>query len=151
MALKDIIVPTVEVVISEGNSFPVRGLAAIDIEHLVRKHGSDLKGLWDEFIEKDLDLTKLSVGEIAPLLKQVIGRIPSAINDLVGLAADADDEDLKVLAKLPMGVQVSAVSQILSITLNTDGDWSKTLDTVMKMLGGANGALAEMLKEKLPS
>lgn len=151
MALKDLRIPTVDVVISEGNSFPVRGLSSIDIELMVTKHGNDLKAVWDDFIEKEMDLTKLEVGQLMPLLKQVIGRIPSAILDLIGLAADADDEDLKVLQKLPVGVQVSAVSQILAITLNTDGDWSKTLDTVMKMLGGANGALAELVKEKLPS
>ena|ERR1700712_3480857 len=151
MALKDLVIPTVDVVVSDGNSFAVRGLASIDIEYMVHKHGSDLKGLWDEFIEKDIDLTKMEVGQIAPLLKQVIGRIPTAMRDLIGLAADADEQDLVMLAKLPVGIQVTAVAQILGLTLGTDGDWSKTLEAVMKMLGGANGALGELLKQQLPS
>lgn len=149
MGLKDLKIPTVDVLVSEGNSFPVRGLSSLDIEYLVRKHGSDLKELWDEFLENKVDLSKLEVGQILPIIKQVIGRVPSAMIDLIGLAADADEEDLVTLTKLPVGVQVEAVSRVLAITLNTDGDWSKTMETVMKMLGGANGALAEMLKNPL--
>lgn len=151
MALKDLVIPTVDVVISGGNSFPVRGLSSIDIEWLLRKHGDDFKTIWDEFLENDVKLTELRLEQIGPMIKQVISRIPNAMRDLIGVAADADEDDLVVLGKLPIGVQVSAVSQIVAITLNVDGDWSKTMETVMKMLGGANGALAELLKTQVPS
>jgi len=149
MALKDLVIPTVDVLVSEGNSFPVRGLSSIDIEYLMRKHGNDLKALWDEFLENKTDLTQMKVEDMWPLLKQVVSRVPEAMRDLIAVAADADESDLPKLARLGMGVQATAVGQILGLTLGTDGDWSKILETVMKMVGGANGALAELLPKQL--
>lgn len=151
MGLKDIKIPTVDVLVSEGNSFPVRGLSTDDINYLVRAHGSDLKELWDEFLENKVDLSKLAVTEIYPLIKVVIGRVPAAMLEMIAIAADADDDDLPTLRKLPIGTQIDAVSKVLGMTLKTDGDWSKTMETVLKMLGGANGALGEMVKNQLPS
>lgn len=144
MAIKDLVIPTVDVKIA-GGSFPVRGLASADIEILMRDHGNDLKALWDEFLEDGTDLTKLEIGAVMPLLKKVVGRLPAAFVDVIALAADADEEDRAKLAKLPVGAQVSAVSTVLGVTLGTDGDWSKTLETAITMLGGANAAVHQLV------
>ena len=149
MALKDLVIPTVEVKVGQSGGFAVRGLSSTDIELLVRTHGNDLKGVWDEFLEKDIDLSKLQVGQIGPLIREVLQRIPAAMQDMIGLAADADDSDLAMLKKLPVGVQVSAIGSVLGLTLGTDGDWSKTMETVMQMIGGANGALGELIQQQV--
>lgn len=148
MALKDLVIPTVEVKVGQSGGFAVRGLSSTDIELLVRTHGTDLKAVWDDFLKDDVDLSKLEIGQIGPMIRTVLKRIPDAMNDMIGLAADADDEDMKVLKSLPVGAQVSAVGSIISMTLGTDGDWAKTLETVMSMVGGANGALAELMQQQ---
>lgn len=147
MALKDLVIPTVDVEFA-GGSFPVRGLAAYDLEILMRDHGNDLKAIWDEFLKDGTDLTKLEVGAIMPMLGKLVTRLPAAFIDVIAIAADADAEDRVKLAKLSVGVQTYAVSTILGVTLGTDGDWSKTLETVLTMVEGANGALSQMLKNK---
>lgn len=148
MALKDIVIPTVEVAVA-GGGFAVRGLSANDLETLLATHGTDVKLLWDEFLKDDTDLTKLEVGQMMPLIKKVVAKIPRAVADIISLATDADDEDEAIIRKLSIGTQASAIGAILSQTLGTDGDWAKTMETIVNLIGGANGALTELAKGKL--
>ena len=148
MALKDLVIPTVDVQFA-GGSFAVRGLSSTDIEKLLREHGTELKSVWDEFLADGTDLSKLDASMILPIIKKVMAKIPAAIIDIIGLAADADDADLSVISKLPVGLQAQAVGAVLGATLGTDGDWAKTLETAVAMIGSVNGALGELAKKQL--
>lgn len=144
MALKDIQIPKVDVQVTPDSKFAVRALNLSDIEHLVREHGESMRQLFNDFVggnSADLKLT-----DLMPVFKQVIGKAPALVVDLIALAADADAEDRAVLVRLGLTVQINALVQIATITLSTEGDLGKALETVIKVLGGLNGGLGEALR-----
>lgn len=147
MALKDIQIPKVDVQVTPDSSFAVRALNLSDIEHLVRKHGESMRQLFNDFVggrSADIKLT-----DLMPVFKQVIGKAPELVVDLIARAADADAEDRAVLVQLGLTVQINALAQIATITLSTEGDMGKALETVIKVLGGLNVGLDEALLAKV--
>lgn len=143
MALKDIQIPKVDVQVG-SDSFAVRALNLTDIEHLVRQHGEDLRGLFKEFIT-DAKKGSTELTDLMPVFKQIAGRCPELVVAVIGLASDADAEDLAVLRKLGLSVHIDALIKIATLTLSTEGDMGKALETVIKALGNVNGGLAEVL------
>lgn len=143
MALKDIQIPKVDVQVGSG-SFAVRALNLTDIEHLIRQHGEDLRGLFKEFITGAKNgSTQLT--DLLPMFKQIAGRCPELVVAVIAQASDADAEDTAVLRKLGVSVHIDALIQIFTLTLSTEGDMGKALETVIKVLGSVNGGLGEVL------
>lgn len=144
MALKDIQIPKVEVPVGSGGSFAVRGLSTADLEFLVHTHGESMRGLFDEFVNgKAKSLDKLEIG---PVLLELLKRAPVLVQDVIALAADADDDDRAVVAKLPTSAQLSALGSIFTLTLSTNGDMGNALEMVTQLLGSVNEAMAGQLK-----
>ncbi|MDX0622904.1 hypothetical protein GOD54_23680 [Sinorhizobium medicae] len=143
MALKDIQIPKVDVEVTPGSSFAVRGLSTADIEHLVRLHGTALRELFTQYMSGDRK--KIKATEMLPILKDVVSKVPALVVDVIALGADADEDDIKVLKKLSSGVQLNALSKIAGMTLNVEGDLGNVLETVIQLLGkvntGMDGAL----------
>lgn len=143
MGLKDIQIPTADVVVGSG-SFAVRGLSTSDIEALVRLHGSDLRSIFKEFVTGELSSTQLS--DMTPVLREVAARVPAAIVDVIYLAADGkDDEDRESIRRFSTGIQIDALGKIAALTLSTEGDMGKALETVIKVLGSVNEGAAQAL------
>lgn len=144
MALKDIKIPTADVQVTTDSSFAVRGLSTFDIEHLVRTHGPALRELFDEFMNGDTKATKLV--DLVPVLKELVTRAPLLVTDIIGLAADANEEELAILRKLPISILISALGTVAGMTLSIEGDLGKAVEMAIQVLGGMNGGLGEMLK-----
>lgn len=144
MGLKDIKIPKADVKVTEDSSFAVRGLSTFDIEHLVRSHGPQLRELFDGFMK--MDKANTSLLDLGPLIKDVVIQAPALVVDIIATAADADDEERGILRKLPVSILIDALGTIAGMTLNTEGDMGKAMETALKLLGGVNGGLAEMLK-----
>lgn len=149
MALKDIQIPKAEVQVGSGGSFAVRGLSTSDIEHLVRTHGGELRGLFTEFMSGKLD--EMMKGDMAPVLTNLVGRVPGVVQDIIALAADADAEDKAIIGKLSAGVQVDALIKVASLTLSTEGNLGNAQGAVMKVLELVNLGVAEAMLEKAAS
>lgn len=147
MALKDIQIPTVDVQVAPGSSFAVRALNLTDIEHLVRKHGSDLRDLFKKFIT-DAKADSLRVVDLLPVFKEIVPRAPELVISAIALAADADEEDTVTLRKLGVGVHIAALTSIFTLTLSVEGDMGKAMETVIKVLGSVNGGMGELLAAK---
>lgn len=141
MALKDIQIPKVNVMVGTDSSFAVRGLSTSDIEFLVRAHGESMRELFNDFVNGETKLT-----DLGPVLKQLISRAPRLVSDVINLAADADAEDALMTPKLPMSIQVNALTSIVGLTLSVEGDMGKALETAIQVLGSVNGGMGEMLK-----
>lgn len=141
MALKDIKIPKVDVMVAADSSFAVRGLSTSDIEHLVRAHGESMRDLFNEFVNGETKIT-----DLGPVLRQLISRAPRLVADVINLAADADAEDALMTPKLPVAIQVNALTCIVGLTLSVEGDMGKALETAIRVLGGVNGGMGEMLK-----
>lgn len=143
MALKDIKIPTADVVVSPDSVFAVRGLSTLDIEHLVRVHGPDLRVIWDRYVGSDVKNVKLS--DIGAILKDVVVQAPLVVAGVIGLAADADAEDMVALAKLPIHVQIAALSTVIGMTLSLEGDMGKAMETAIKLVSSMNSGLGAVL------
>lgn len=141
MALKDIQIPKVNVMVGTDSSFAVRGLSTSDIEFLVRAHGESMRELFNDFVNGETKLT-----DLGPVLKQLISRAPRLVSDVINLAADADAEDALMTPKLPIAIQVNALTSIVGLTLSVEGDMGKALETAIQVLGSVNGGIGEMLK-----
>lgn len=144
MALKDIKIPTADVVVVGGGSFAVRGLSTVDIEHLVRVHGPALRDIWDRFVGEDIRSIKLT--DMGSVFRDIIVQAPLVVADVIGVAADADEEDLATLRKLPINVQIQALGTVAGMTLSTEGDMGKAMEMAIKLIGGLNGGLGELLQ-----
>lgn len=143
MALKDIQIPKADVKVGAGGSFAVRGLSTADIEHCVRNNGPELRQLWNDFVNgKRKPEEALTDGGLRNIFAQILKEAPDLVHGVIGLAADADEEDMKVLVKLPVTVQVDALTKIAMQTLSVEGDLGKLIETVLTALGGLNGAMA---------
>lgn len=149
MGLKDIQIPKVEVSVGAGGSFAVRGLSTADIEHLVRTHGTDLRALFTEFMSGKLD--ELTKGDMAPVLHKLLGRVPGLAQDVIALAADADEEERAIVKQLSAGVQVDALIKVATLTLSTEGDLGNALGAVVQALGLVNQGVAEIALQKAAS
>ena len=117
-----------------------------------------------------LSMLQASVMQPARLTRPNVGRRPVTLHRRLGetmlpsvslpmanptspaataAAEPADDEERAILRKLPIPIQADALFKTISLTLNTEGDLGKGLETVVMALGGVNGLLVKLQQDKL--
>ena len=151
MALKDIQIPKADVSVGAGGSFAVRGLSTADIEYCVRTYGPELRKLWDDFVNgKRKPEEALTEAGFTSIFSQIVREAPALVQGIIGLAADADEADMAVLVKLPISVQIDAITKVAMQTLSVEGEPGKAIETVLAALdslnafmGSANAELAK--------
>lgn len=151
MALKDIQIPKADVSVGAGGSFAVRGLSTADIEYCVRTYGPELRKLWDDFVNgKRKPEEALTEAGFTSIFSQIVREAPALVQGIIGLAADADEADMAVLVKLPISVQIDAITKVAMQTLSVEGEPGKAIETVLAALGSLNAfmgsANAELAK-----
>lgn len=151
MALKDIQIPKADVSVGAGGSFAVRGLSTADIEYCVRTYGPELRKLWDDFVNgKRKPEEALTEAGFTSIFSQIVREAPALVQGIIGLAADADEADMAVLVKLPITVQIDAITKVVMQTLKVEGEPGKAIETVLAALGSLNAfmgsANAELAK-----
>ena len=151
MALKDIQIPKADVSVGAGGSFAVRGLSTADIEYCVRTYGPELRKLWDDFVNgKRKPEEALTEAGFTSIFSQIVREAPALVQGIIGLAADADEADTAVLVKLPISVQIDAITKVAMQTLSVEGEPGKAIETVLAALGSLNAfmgsANAELAK-----
>lgn len=140
MALKDIQIPKADVSVGAGGSFAVRGLSTTDIEHFTRECGPELHQLWNDYVNGKLKPEEaLSETGMRGMFAQIVKECPRLVVSVISHAADAaDDEERKIVERLPVAVQVDALLKIAMQTLNVEGDLGKLIGTVVTALGSMN-------------
>lgn len=151
MALKDIQIPKADVSVGAGGTFAVRGLSTADIEYCVRTYGPELRKLWDDFVNgKRKPEEALTEAGFTSIFSQIVREAPALVQGIIGLAADADEADMAVLVKLPITVQIDAITKVAMQTLSVEGEPGKAIETVLAALGSLNAfmgsANAELAK-----
>lgn len=109
-----------------GNSFAIRGLSVNDVAQLLQLYGSDFHGVVGKFSNGDPE--KMTPDEIAAagseLAIVMIQRSPAFVSHLIAQAAD-DLESADEYARLPIGVQIEALSAIALETFGSSGGFEK--------------------------
>ena len=112
----------VKVTEDEGNSFAIRGLSVKDIAQIMQLYASVFHGVVDKFSNGNPetmtpDDVAVAGSELAVLL---VERSPELVAHIIALAAD-DLESSDEYARLPIGVQIEALSAIAIATVLSDG------------------------------
>lgn len=134
----------------------VRGLGLEDLMKLLRVHGPGMVTIFNqtvqavrlaeataESVEAKLNIDPLDAVRIFQIAFE---QAPDLVADLIVLASDSDTpvEDVKKARKLPLPVQLKLLQEIFRLTLEEHGGLGELMETVMMLLGGANGLLKNL-------
>ena len=139
MGLKHLKLPEASVAVPGGDSFAVRGLCLDDLSYLMRRHGSKLKKLLEDFSQTG----EVTVEGVAAFALPILEAAPEIAAELIACAS-GDKNDAGIAATLPLPVQLDALEKLAELTFSADGGPKKLLETVVRMAQGVNGLLSEM-------
>jgi hypothetical protein len=135
MALSDLILPTHEIVVGQGK-FAVRGLSSDDVSWLMQEHDKELEFLIDA--GKGLADMKLDDKDaVTGFLRAVVKNLPELSAAIIACASDDRTEGAVSNAKrLPLPVQLDALSAVGSLTFEAYGGLKKFVDDLKHLVGG---------------
>lgn len=144
MGLRNLVIPTEMVKVSDKDGFLVRGLSPRDALNLYSRHAGDLSKLFDRFQQTaqqddEEDIAKIAIGTIQGTPTIIAEIIALASNSLPG--SSEWDEDLAVAMNLSTGVQMDALERIGRMTFTSDMPPKKFFGLVLAMAGSATAAL----------
>lgn len=140
MGLKDLKLPTAQVVIPGNDPIVVRGLSTVEIEVLIREHRNTAVALFDQFKTQAAN----SENPISTGL-EILQMAPELIARAIAMAADEPDA-ADVVLKLPTSVQLTLAGQVLALTLTVEGDLGKLMGLLMANLGKVSAVLSGLSK-----
>jgi hypothetical protein len=136
-SLADLRLPTAEVEVpGTGITLTLRGLSIADASELMRRHGEALNSVYAETIDGQDQLPSAQI-----IAQTLMKAAPSAVAEIIALANDAPEHADKV-AKMPIPVQIEALSEIAILTFHSEAQVGKLVETVI--LG--SGLLTRMVK-----
>lgn len=141
MTLEDLLSAgeTIKVKTKDGEaSFTVRGLTLPAILQLVKDHRAVLSSLFTEVQEGGAE--NLSFESMSATL---IATAPDLIGDVIALCSDEVTPELA--RRLPVSIQVEALSKIGNQTFVVEGGLGKTLETVIAMARGTTETIQGLL------
>ena len=147
MGLRDIIIQRTTVELADGQSFDVRGLAAMDVMALVHTHGKALALAFGEIMSrgKGKPVNELLVRE---MLASVGSDFPEVLAATIALASDAyDEQGILTASQLPMLAQINAATAIFHLSFTSETEIKKLVES----LAGAITAISASLTTPLPS
>lgn len=125
MGLRDITLPT-ETISVGGASFSVRGLSFEDVTSLIGRHQSAIENLIDRYNAKGTD---------AEVLQFLVRETPSLTAQVIALASDEPDQEAAA-RKLPMPIQIDALTAIAKLTFEEAGGVKKFAEQLAGLFGG---------------
>jgi len=128
--------PATQDVAIPGGSFAVRGLALEDFTILLRQYYEPMSALFDQYLseaalakmDKDTD-NALGLADMQSVVMNALVVAPGLIGDTIARAADMDG-DTHTPRLLPLGIQIEAITKIVTLTLEAEGGVEKMIETV---------------------
>ena len=134
--------PTKEVERPDGETFSVRALALEDITILLRKHYAPVSSIFDKYVVRELAVqatqetgSALDLDVSGEVLSGVLEQAPLLIADVIARAAD-EPETAHLVRRFSMGLQVDALTKIVTLTLESEGGPKKMLGNLMAVYQG---------------
>ena len=133
MGLRDYAVPTATIKIDEKTDFLVRGISFEDMTKIVIRHGPMCVMAYQEFTEFK-GKHGLRPEALGHFVTTGVGKFPEAIVDIIAIAADEDSAEVRaIIRKLPVGVQIDAIHNIVGLTFAGEADVKKLVEIVTRM------------------
>lgn len=134
-----------------AQTLKVRGIGLQDLMKLLRVHGPGMVGLFNKLMGA-AQIAEATKGEgaasvdpldAANIILVAMEQAPDLIADLIVLATDSPNTQaaFQVASRLPMPVQLKALQEIVRLTLEEHGGVGEFIETVLSLVGGANGLL----------
>lgn len=130
MALKDLVIPTIQVQVSADEELVVRGLALNSVVHLLRTQGAALQDMYASVTAGDVNA--FDVNELAVAM---LDAAPTLAAHIIACAVGEPDEWEKVYA-LPAPVQLDLLEAAGTLTFAVEGGPKKVMETVIRLMGG---------------
>ena len=136
-SLADLRLPTEEVEIpGQDVTITVRGLSLTDASEILRRHGEALTHIYQTKVADSEDLPTPSVVAQALMLTA-----PQAVAEIIALAND-NPQAVETVRRLPVPVQIDALSKIAALTFHSEAEVKKLAGTIL--LG--SGVLTSVIK-----
>lgn len=124
----------------------VRGLSSHDVMRIVRVHGPSLVTTLTSVLAGRSVEDGANEALAGEFIVRLAEQVPDAIADLIVIASD-DQEPVKgfdIAKRLPLPVQLKVIQEVVKLTLEDFGGLGELVETVVTMLGGMNGLVAQM-------
>jgi hypothetical protein len=145
MGLRDIIIQRTSITLPDGQSFDVRGLAAMDAMALVHTHGKALSLAFGKIMAQGKG-QPVSEELVRKLLASVGSDAPEVLAAIIALAADAyDEKGIQMAAQLPFLTQISAATSIFHLSFTSETEVKKLVESVAKILTTVTSSLTTPL------
>ena len=135
-SLSELQLPSEEVQVPGTEStISVRGLSLSDCAELLKRHGESLEAVYQKNIA--------SQGDIPPavdIAKSLMQSAPEAVAELIALAND-EPKMSETVRKLPIPVQVEALTRIAILTFHSEAEVKKLIETVIQGSGILTGLM----------
>jgi hypothetical protein len=126
MLLKDYVIPRAKITLpgpkvdGEKPFFEVRGITLDDMTFLVNQHLEPITRALKLYQESREDILK--TGNLSGFVMTLARDFPALAAEVISAASDSLDEATRaVAAKLPLSVQISALSEIVRLSLEDAG------------------------------
>jgi len=139
-------VPAVEVVPFPGGTFTVRAISLPDVAILIDAHEYTITSLVEKVQNRRDVISQYGEDEeafqkvIADLLTELIRESPIVVANLIAICADEPDQ-MDRASKLPITVQLEALTQIAKLTFTDLASVKKLVADVIAMVRGMLPAL----------
>lgn len=148
MGLRDIIIKRTKVELADGQSFDVRGLAAMDVMALVNTHGQALALAFGKIMAQGKG-QPVSEELVRKLLASVGSDAPDVLAAIIALASDAyDEQGIQLAAQLPFLTQVQAGTAIFHLSFTSETEVKKLVES---LAGAITAITANLTATPIPS
>lgn len=159
MGLRNLTFPEVFVEIPGGDKFAVRGLSPDMVLGLYNRHRGDLAVLFDTYVAQQKGI---ETQDLAGVIGEMVATAPTVMAELIALASGANpkaqyvlensvinpdgltdwERDVAAAHRLPLPVQIDALSKIAAQTFTSDMPAGKFLAVVTQAAATATATLA---------
>lgn len=146
-------IPTLDVKVSDTESFGVVGLTPTGAWGLYNRHTGALSDVFDRMVADYKAQGTIETGDVQTVIAGLLKDFPLLMADVVALGSggsldEADIDEFEkardIAIRLPFPVQVDALTKIGQLTFTSDMPPGKFLALVISLIQAGTGALAKM-------
>ena len=145
--LEATLIPQLTVPVAADAGFAVRGLSPYDLVAIYLRHRGEVSNLFDDFAARIKAGDTAGLDDGFALVMSSLQTMPHLIAEVIAMATGSDaatedfEREVKVVLKMSIGVQSSALEKIGKLTFTDEMPVGKFLSLALESLKGANAGL----------